>query len=104
LDITGTGVLGRMFNQYLSSNQETDLRNQEGIYYIDNKMETYKISLLNFNKSTEIISNHEDIIILQNKNGNLHYKCLYYRDIKRYNLISWLDIYVSGNRFYNLIS
>ena len=53
-----------MFNQYLSSNQETDLRNQEGIYYIDNKMETYKISLLNFNKSTEIISNHEDIIIL----------------------------------------
>jgi hypothetical protein len=108
LDMTGPGVLGRMFNQYLSRNQETDLRNSEGIYYIDkvtdNKMETYKISLLNFDKTREFISNDEDTIILQNKNGNLHYKCLYYRDIKRYNLISWLDNYVSGNKFYNLIS
>ena len=108
LDMTGPGVLGRMFNQYLSRNQETDLRNLEGIYYIDkvidNKMETYKISLLNFNKSTEFISNDEDTIILQNKNGNKYYKCLYSRDIKRYNLISWLDNYNSGNKFYNLIS
>jgi hypothetical protein len=108
LDMTGPGVLGRMFNQYLSRNQESDLRNLEGIYYIDkvinNKIETYKISLLNFNKSTEFISNHEDTIILQNKNGNLHYKSLYLRDIKRYNLISWVDNYNSGNKFYNLIS
>ena len=107
LDMTGPGVFGRMFNLYLNRNQETDLSNLEGIYYIDkfidNKLERYKISFLNFDKKTEFISNKEGIVILQNKNGNLFYKNLYTRDIRRYNLICWLDLYYSGNKFYKII-
>jgi mannosyltransferase OCH1-like enzyme len=83
LDFSGPGILGRATNTFLKLNETTSFIGKEGI--IDNT-----IYFLKFECYTEYVKDKSNnIILFQNKNGNIEIQKIYNEEIKKINHIDW---------------
>lgn len=83
LDFTGPGILGRAVNTFLKLNETTTFIGKEGI--INNT-----IYFLKFEYDTEYVKDESNnIILFQNKNGNIEIQKIYDEEIKQINYIDW---------------
>ena len=106
LEFSGPGVLGNAVNIYLNRHKRSSFIGLEGIF----KNTTICIQFLKFtneyelntrstyigDKQKEFIKTYDNKYIFQNKNGNEFIKQLYEKDIKQYNIISWIN-YTNNN-------
>jgi hypothetical protein len=83
LDFTGPGVLGRAVNIFLCNESETtSFIGKEGIH-------NETIYLLHFEQCSEYVSNEEQLILFQNKNGNTNIQNIYNEELKNVPHIDW---------------
>lgn len=83
LDFAGPGVLGRAVNTFLhEENENCSFIGKEGIH-------NDVICLLHFEAYTEYVSNGNNLVLFQNKNGNPYIKSLYNEELKTTAYIDW---------------
>ena len=83
LDFTGPGILGRAVNIFLQNESETSsFVGKEGIH-------NETIYLLHFEQGCEYVSNEEQLILFQNKNGNINIQTIYNEELKNVPHIDW---------------
>jgi mannosyltransferase OCH1-like enzyme len=84
LDFTGPGVLGRSVNTYLGNRETDSFINKEGI--INN------IYFLKFKKDIEYVTDLNNNILFQNKNGNASIQNLYNNECNKLkNYVCWVS-------------
>ena len=81
LDFSGPGVLGKSTNKFLNLPEETSFVGKEG--------ELQNIKLLKFWHGTEYVSDINNNILFQNKNGSAVIKQIYENEAKNTNNICW---------------
>jgi mannosyltransferase OCH1-like enzyme len=83
LDFTGPGILGRAVNSYIGLEETSSFIGKEGIYN--------NIYFLKFQKVTEYVTDINDNILFQNKNGNAKIIELYNNECNKIkNFVSWV--------------
>jgi mannosyltransferase OCH1-like enzyme len=76
LDFSGPGVLGRAANKFMNLHEESNFIGREGVCVF------HKMCFLKFVYGTEIVKNEKNIVLFQNKNGNLKIREIYDNEIK----------------------
>ena len=83
LDFTGPGILGRAVNSYIGIEETSSFIGKEGIYN--------HIYFLKFQKVTEYVTDINNNILFQNKNGNPKIIELYNNECNKIrNFVSWV--------------
>ena len=83
LDFAGPGLLGRAVNTFLGQENETSsFVGKEGIH-------NETICLLHFEGCTEYVSNSNQLILFQNKNGNPNIQAIYNEELKTTSYVDW---------------